>query len=76
MVDAGRVEFQVGIDRSSLDRAIGLLESRLTKVGDINLKVDSQDAAAAVRRVDSLLTGIRAPEIDIRLNTAEARREV
>ena len=50
MVDAGRVLFQVGIDRSSADRAIADLERRLAAVGDIDLKLPNTSAANGVAR--------------------------
>ncbi|MFG6095067.1 tape measure protein [Leptothoe sp. ISB3NOV94-8A] len=76
MVDAGRVLFQVGIDRPSLDRAIADAERRLGSIGDIDLKIGNQGAAAAVSSVQRLFDGIRVPEIGIQINTNQAKSSV
>lgn len=76
MVDAGRVLFQVGIDRPSLDRAIADAERRLGSIGDIDLKVGNQGAAAAVSSVQRLFDNIRVPEVGIQINTNQAKSSV
>ncbi|MEO0738006.1 MAG: tape measure protein [Cyanobacteria bacterium J06649_12] len=76
MVDAGRVLFQVGIDRPSADRAIADLERRLAAVGDVDLRINSQAVTAATQRLDSLFARAKAPEIDIQVNTDNAQRSV
>ncbi|EKU99764.1 hypothetical protein Lepto7375DRAFT_1834 [Leptolyngbya sp. PCC 7375] len=76
MVDAGRVLFQVGLDRPSLDRAIADAERRLGSIGDIDLKVGNQGAAAAVSSVQRLFDNIRVPEVGIQINTNQAKSSV
>ena len=76
MVDAGRVLFQVGIDRPSADRAIADLERRLAAVGNVDLRINSQAVTAATQKLDSLFARAKAPEIDIQVNTDKAQRSV
>ncbi|MEO1390230.1 MAG: tape measure protein [Cyanobacteria bacterium J06634_6] len=73
MVDAGRVLFQVGIDRASTDRAIADLERRLASVGDIDLRIDSPNLSTALGDIEQRLNGIQTAEIRIDTTQAEAK---
>ena len=77
MVDAGRVLFQVGIDRSSADRAIADLERRLAAVGDIDLKLPNTSAANGVaRQVESAFARIKVPEFNLSADTRKLENSV
>ena len=77
MVDAGRVIFQVGIDRASADRAISQLEQRFAGVGDIDLKIpDAGPAARAARTVQDAFSNIQIPEFNFSANTQQLSRSV
>lgn len=67
MVDAGRVIFQVGIDRASVDRATAELERRLAAAGDINLRLPDTSG------ISQQLSSIESARIDIDTGQAEAR---
>ncbi len=54
MVDAGRVEFQVGINRNSLNQAVALLDRQLSSAGDIDLNIGNIDTARTQSRLDDL----------------------
>ncbi len=77
MVDAGRVIFQVGIDRASADRAISQLEQRFAGLGDIDLKIpDAGPAARAARTVQDAFSNIQIPEFNFSANTQQLSRSV
>ena len=77
MVDAGRVIFQVEIDRASADRAISQLEQRFAGVGDIDLKIpDAGPAARAARTVQDAFSNIQIPEFNFSANTQQLSRSV
>ena len=77
MVDAGRVLFQVGIDRASIDRSIADLERRLANVGNVDLRLPNTTAATGVaRQVENAFSNIRIPEFNFTGNTQQLRRTV
>lgn len=77
MVDAGRVIFQVGIDRSSVDRATADLERRLANVGNIDLKIPNSSAATGVaQQVEAAFARIRTPEFNFRGDTRQLNQAV
>ncbi len=77
MVNAGRVIFQVGIDRASADRAISQLEQRFAGIGDIDLKIpDAGPAARAARTVQDAFSNIQIPEFNFSANTQQLSRSV
>ncbi|MEM9264514.1 MAG: tape measure protein [Cyanobacteria bacterium P01_F01_bin.13] len=71
MVDAGRVIFQVGIDRPSIDRATADLERRLSTAGDIDLRINTPALTAALGGIEQRLDSISTAQI--RIDTSQAQ---